>query len=125
MAKAGEIYLGVLGSEVLLTPASRTLEIYTEEIIRSSRTASGRLVKDVIATKDNITLSHELLGGTDLTTLKNLYNLHQELSLLIYNTDTTHDSYTVLMEPLKRKRVLLETINGGLWSGVTVELKEV
>jgi len=125
MAKAGEIYLGLSGSEYLLTPADRKLTITDEEILREGRVASGKLRQEIIAVKKNFSLKYEYIGGTNLATIQTIYNLQDELSLKIYNTDTLHDDYTVIMRPITKERVLLDTIGGGLWAGVTVELVEV
>lgn len=133
MANKGDIYLGTEGSESLLTPFGRTFTINDEQILREGRTANGRLVRDVITTKKNITLKYELIGGTDLATLLTIYNLNDELSLLVYHTSdeggttaepgVNYDQYYVLMDSLNRTRELLAS--DGLWSGVTVTLKEI
>lgn len=122
MATNGDIYLGVTGDLKLLSPFGRKLQIKQEQIVREGRTINGRLVRDVITTKNEISLSYELIGGTDLTTLLTLYALDLELTLKIYK-DSGYDSYTVLMDPISRQRELLAS--DGLWGGVTVTLKEV
>jgi len=133
MANKGDIYLGLEGSESLLTPFGRKYSIDDEQIIREGRTANGRLVRDIIAVKKTITLKYDLIGGTDLATLLTIYNLNAELSLLVYHTSdeggttaepgVNYDQYYVLMDSLQRTRELLAS--DGLWSGVTVTLKEV
>lgn len=128
----GDIYLGELGSEELLSPFGRKLTIADEEIGREQRTASGKLVKDIIATKKKFTLAYETIDGDALEQFLDIYDLNDELSLFIYHTDvpsTTsdesnyYDAYTVLMRPLSRERLLL--LENGLWTGVSVELNEV
>jgi hypothetical protein len=130
--KKGDIYLGELGFEYLLSPFGRRLIITPEEIGRKQRTASGRLVKDTVTTKHKFTLAYEAIDGTALETFLDLYELYDELSLLIYHSSapgTTddegnyYDAYTVLMEPIARERLLL--LSDGLWTGVSVVLEEV
>jgi hypothetical protein len=92
MSQQGDIYLGTAGSETLLSPFGRKLKISDVELAREERTASGRLVKDVIATKKKFTLSYEMIDGDELETLLGLYDGYSELSLLLYNdriTETT------------------------------------
>lgn len=118
----GDIYLGAAGSEYKLSAFGRRLTIKPDMIVREGRTISGKLVRDVISTKHEITLEYELIGGTDLATLITIYNLQSELSLQIHKA-SGYDSYTVLIDTVSRKRELLT--GDGLWSGVTVVLKEV
>jgi len=87
MSKKGDIYLGVYGSEYLLSAFGRTLTIADEDITREGRTFDGTLVRDKIATKTTITLSYSLIGGSELATLKTIYALDTTLSLQIYHTD--------------------------------------
>jgi hypothetical protein len=122
MAKAGEIYL----NGTLLTAGGRELSIEPVEVIkREVRMASGKLKKQIVSVKHKMTLDYSYVGGSDLTSMLGIYALQKEMVLLVYHTDVAYTSYTVVMEPIKRKRVLLDTINGGLWSGVTIELEEV
>ncbi len=134
MSAKGDIYLGALGSEVLITAFGRSFTIKDTEISRQERTASGRLVKDIIAVKKNFTLAYDMIDGADLETLLTIYDLQSELSLLVYNEDLPEttttgspgayaDAYTVLMEPIDRTRMLL--LDTGLWGGVSIELSEV
>lgn len=132
-AKKGDIYLGLLGEEELVSPFGRKLIITDTELNREERTASGRLVRDVIATKKKFSLQYEIITGTALEAFLDLYDLNSELSLLIFtdsNATTTtpepeaiYDIYTVLMEPISRERLLL--LDDGLWSGVNIDLLEV
>ena len=132
-AKRGDIYLGLLGQEEKVSAFGRTLTISDEILSREERTASGRLVRDIIATKKKITLAYETISGDDLTVFLDLYDLNSELSILIFtesNATTTtpeptenYEIYTVLMQPISRERLLLAA--DGLWSNVTIELNEV
>jgi hypothetical protein len=129
MPNKGDIYLGELGSETLLSAFGRTLKISDMEISREERTSSGRLVRDVTATKKKFELSYDMIDGDVLTAVLALYDLQDELSLLIYyeNTTTTGegsscDAYTVLMKPIDRTRILL--LENGLWGSVNIVLEE-
>lgn len=121
--KRGDIYLGIEGSETLLSPFGRRFAIAADEIGREDRTASGRLVRDVVAVKHKITLAYEVIDGEALTAFLDLYDLEQELSLLIYTDPDVYDQYYVLMRPIARERLLVT--GEGLWSGVTIELLEI
>jgi len=120
----GEIYLGVdAGSLELLTAFSREFAIKNNLLSRDERTASGRLVRDVIATKREFSLSYELIDGDELETITDLYDEEDELLLRVYTGDATYDDYTVLMDPLDYERVLM--FDDGLWGNVEVTLLEV
>jgi hypothetical protein len=138
MPRKGDIYLGALGSEELVSAFGRVLTINPVEIARSQRTASGKLVKEVIAEKKQFTLAYSVIDGTDLQQFIDFYDLDSELSLLIYTRDeltpttsttttsapgTFYDAYTVLMQPIDRTRLLL--LDTGLWGNVNIVLEEV
>ena len=133
MAKKGDIFLGLLGDEILLSPFGRTTRIDLTELSRQDRTASGKLVKDIIAKKHKITLEYSMIDGDELKKLLDIYDLDSELSLNIYNVteevtttpapEENYDHYTVLMQPFDKTLVLLQ--DNGLWSGVSVVLDEV
>jgi len=84
MAKKGDIYLGPAGIEQLVSPFGRKLHIGDIQIAREDRTASGRLVRDITATKKKITLAYETIDGDALAMFLALYDLQEELSILIY-----------------------------------------
>lgn len=133
MSKKGDIYLGTFGSEFLLSAFGRKLSVQEEQMTREGRTVNGRLVRDVIATKKTISLKYDLIGGNELATVLSIYSLNSELSLQIYHTDdeggttsepeVNYDQYTVLMDSVNRTRELLAS--DGLWSDVSINLKEV
>jgi hypothetical protein len=130
MSKPGDIYLGESGSEILLSPFGRSFSRGIIELNRETRTASGRLVRDVITTKNKFTISYSLIGGLDLQNIRELYEIQDELSLIIYNsagmgTTTTPvpDAYTVLLGPFDQERVIL--LSDGLWGNVQLSLEEV
>jgi hypothetical protein len=114
-----DMFLGVSGNLKLLSPYGRKVNVSTTEISRQDRTASGRLVKDIITTKKKFTLSYSLIDGNDLQIFLDLYALETSLVLTI----APYAEYTVLMEPIDYSRVI--ATGDGLWSGVSVELNEV
>lgn len=130
MATKGEIYLQQgSGTPVLLSAFGRSLIIKPIEYARTGRTASRMLRKDIIAIKYQFELPYSLIDGTSLAVLIALYDLRDELNLLIYTTNTVtfkNDDGTVpivLMSPMQRKRLLL--LSDGLWEGVSLTLDEV
>jgi hypothetical protein len=133
MSQKGDIYLGPAGTETLLSPYGRKLRITPVKLSKSERTASGRLVEDIIVTKHKFIITYEMIDGDKLQELIDLYDAGGEKSLLLYMDNTTGtttpepgddcDSYTVLMEPIERERILL--LGEGLFGGVVVELNEV
>jgi hypothetical protein len=130
MPKKGDIYLGPVNEEIILSPLGRKYKVDSEKIGRIERTASGRLVQDIRATKKKFTLTYEMIDGDDLDALIDLYDLETELSLLIYIADTLTtaesagcEAYLVIMEPISYERLLLD--GSGLFTGVTIVLNEV
>lgn len=123
MSQAGDIYLGQLGQEIKLTSYGRKLTEKNIEITREERTASGRLVIEVIKVKKAFTINYEIIEGPDLEMILGLYDLRKELSLIIYNQNGTPKSYTVWLRPFDRTR--LTHLGNGLWEGITLELEEV
>ena len=120
----GELYLGVdVGSLELLSAFGREFSVVNKKISRIERTASGRLVEDIIATKKEFTLAYNLIDGDDLDTYKDLYDEEDELLFRVYTGVSTYDNYTVLMEPLNYERILM--FDNGLWGNVDILLVEV
>lgn len=121
----GELYLGVAGSETVLSAYGRTLTITDLEFAREQRTASCRLVKDIKegSPKKQFTLSYSMIDGDVLEDFIDLYELGVELSFFIYITETVYEQYTVVMSPIERERILI--LDDGLWGGVNIVLNEV
>lgn len=130
--KKGDIYMGPAGSEVKISAFGRVLQVSDTILSREERTASGRLVRDIIASKKKIKLVYETIDGDVLIQFLNFYETFDELNVWIYHDDVVGtptepssfcDPYVVLMQPIDRTRVLL--LANGLWSGVTIEMNEV
>lgn len=62
---AEEYYLGELGSESMLSSVDRTVKEVPLPIEKSTRLASGKMVKDVVAIKRVFNFSYKLLPGKD------------------------------------------------------------
>jgi hypothetical protein len=122
MNQPNDIYLGLSGAEILLSPFGRTYAESATEIARQDRTASGRLVKDIIATKTTFKINYSLISDADLNMLKNIYALDTTLSLKV-EKPTGMYSCSVLMSPFDFDRI--KATQGGLWAGVALVLEEI
>lgn len=121
---SNEIYLGTdTGSLQLLSDLDRKFNINPIQFSREDRTASGRLVRDVITTKNEFTLRYKTIDGDDLITFLDLYDEGGELVLRVHSSVSNYVDYTVLMDPISRERLLARA--DGLWVGVAVVLREV
>ena len=79
-----DIWLGPAAGSVLLTAFGRKFERgTTEPNARIDRTASGRLVKDLPATKEIFTLTYSPVENTTLVTLQGYYDLNTSLELKV------------------------------------------
>ena len=122
MAKAN-LYLGTTTATLqLLTPFGRSYKINNVEQARSGRTASGRLVKDIIATKKEFSLEYNLIDDSELQKYIDLYAESDEL-IFRDERDSGYTDYTVLMNPLDQERII--AAEDGLWGGVQIKLSEV
>ena len=126
----GEIYLQQSGhAATLLSAFGRKLIIKPTEISRVGRTASGRMVKDIIAVKYQFSLPYDAIDGDKLQTILTLYDLKETLTLYIYFSPTTYFlnnngvAPVVHMSPVERERLIM--LGTGIWVGTTVTLDEV
>jgi len=118
-----DIKLGVSGSEALLSAFGRKFSESMEEISREDRTSSGKLVRDIITTKKMFSLKYDMIHDDDLSDFADLYGLQSELSVKITRPDTTEDTYTVLLRPFDKERVV--SLGCKYWGGVNIKLAEV
>lgn len=73
--------LGYEGHETVITdPDKFRIELF--EIARSDRTASGKLVKDIVALKHRFLLEYEALDASDINVFISLYSSGKELSFI-------------------------------------------
>ena len=119
-----DIYLGESGGlEISLTPFGRKFREGEEHIYREGRCASGRLVRDIIATKKKFTITYNYIDDVELHKILDIFNFNTTVTLKIRRLDDTVDSYEVLMEPFDRDRAHIK--GNGLWTGVSLEFREV
>lgn len=119
-----DITLGVSGgAATTLSAFGRKLTESNIEIARQSRTASGRLVKDIVATKKKFTLAYSTITGTALQEILDLYDEESVLELIVNDPTLGPGTYDVHMQPIDYTRIVL--LDDGLWSGVSVVLEEV
>ena len=93
------------------------------EISVETRTASGRLVSDLIAVKKKFTLSYSFVTDDILRQLSSLYNLGGVRTLKIERADESIDEYRVKFRPFSRARYLIG--NEWYWENISIELEEV
>lgn len=97
------------------------LEIEEVEIGKSERTASGRLVKDMVTTKNTYTLPYRGLLPADALTFINLYRTGESVIFEYEDVEGTH-SKEVYINPLPRK---IYNPKPRYTKDVTVTLEEV
>ena len=119
------IWLGTLGNEQLLSTMGRRFAIEDFEISKEQRTASGRLVKEVIAVKKRFTLEYSFVTNAILKQLKELYQagIRNNLNLKIEQEDGSIEEYEVVFRPFSRSRYLIG--DTWYWEGISIELEEV
>lgn len=119
-----DIWLGVKGSEVKLTPFGRQpLQISPIEETRGEEMASGRYVEDILWRKKEFTICYSELTGQNLKTLIDLYNLKQFLNLKYYDENLELVEYEVKMFPFGRTRD--SVITDSIWTNVSIKLRQV
>jgi len=123
MAQAGEIKIGPPGGETVVTALGRRYSEETKELSREARTADGTLVKDIIAYKKRFLLRYSLIDDADLQDFQDLVDLRSELSMVVQYTDSSSATYTVLIQPIDRTRVL--AVAPYCWGNVSITLDEV
>jgi hypothetical protein len=123
MTAPNEIQLGVTGNMAILSANGRTLTLGWEDgLVREERAASGKLRRDVITRKRWAKIDYSVADQATVDRLEYLDGLNTALTAKITHLTTT-TTYTVLMSPISRERLL--AVNGGLWAGLTLTLREV
>lgn len=122
MSKA-DLYLGTSTATLqLLTAFDRTYKVSNMEQSRKGRTASGRLVKDIISVKKQFSIAYKLIDDSEL---QKYIDLYAEDSSLVFRdvNDSGYTDYTVLMDPIDYERIIASA--DGLWGNVQITLSEV
>lgn len=117
------IRIGIVGDLQELSAFGRKYsERYLAGLSRRERAASGKLREDIIADKKGFTLSYELADQDVVDRFEELFLIHDELVLEVTHMLTVK-TYTVLMSPFSKERIL--AVHDGMWSGVVGEFEEV
>jgi len=121
------IWLGLSGNEQLLSNVGRRLVEEDFEIAKEQRTASGKLVREIIVVKKRFKLNYSLTTNSTLEQLSQIYQLsiNKNLKLKIEREDTedTVEEYEVVIRPFSRSRYLIN--NQWFWENISIELEEV
>ena len=119
------IWLGLPGNEQLLPAMGRKLSVEDFEILKEARTASGRLVREIIDVKRRFKLDYSFVTNAILEQLRQLYQLgiKNNLSLKIEQENGEIEQYEVVFRPFSRSRYLIG--NKWFWEGISIELEEV
>jgi hypothetical protein len=120
---ANDIKLGTGGDQITLSPFGRTFSESQKIIAREERTASGRMVRDVVTTKREFKIGYDMIHDDDLADIAEFYDAQEEIALAITRPDTSEDTYTALMQPFDKERV--KSIGCQYWGGVEIVLVEV
>ena len=119
---SSRMWLGISGSETLLIPSGRSFSETPVAITREGRTSSGKLVKDLITTKNDFTLNYGRTTNEVKEQLETIYALDTTLNFQVERKDSTIDDYAVLMRPVESSRI---NAHGPWLHSVFVTLEEV
>jgi hypothetical protein len=126
MSAAPKIELGPTAlTLVTLSNFGRLFTTGEIELSREERTASGRLVRDVIAVKRRWVLSYSLIDEDEMEVLIGMYTRQAPLVLRRWFNEMSTADYNVLMRPSDRTRLLHSPDNGSLWENVSFEFEEI
>jgi hypothetical protein len=114
-----DFHLGLVGNEQVL-PVPKTFRIEPQQITRDGRTASGRLVKDVIAVKNRFVLAYTGLTAAQAEILRTEYARNQFLSFK-YPDRGQERTATVWFSELPRE-LRYQLLSH--WNNVTITLDE-
>lgn len=102
---SSRMWLGISGSETLLIPSGRTFTETPVQFTREGRTASAKLVKDVIATKRDFSLNYSITTNEVKEQLETIFDLDTTLNFQVERKDSTIDDYAVLMKSVDSTRI--------------------
>lgn len=118
-----DILLGVDGDMQKLDPGGREFtQGYEDGLFREERAASSTLRTDWLKQKKNWTLDYSEAKTVTVDRFEYLYNLYTTLTLQVYESGVLK-TYYAKMAPFSKTRFRLN--NNGLWTGVSVLLREV
>lgn len=118
----GDVKLGLLGQETALPAYGRQLSINVIELSKTGVTASGLDVEDIIGYKREFSISYEVLIGADCEKIVNLYELHQDLNLMITNRNGTVSQSLVKLEPIPLLRESVQDV--WYWANPVLKMRE-
>lgn len=104
----------------IVIPSPNSFSIRTYNIEHSERTASGRLVKDIIAVKRTFLLKYLGLNATEKAVFNTLKE-KQDFLILDYLEGGEVKTATVWMNELPAEMV---TMNPEEWEDITIKLEE-
>ena len=123
--KPGDIYLGLLGQEIPL-PAygGRKVTPSFTEVIKEKIALDGTICSDFVGKRPAWVVSYDQeLFGPDVEALLDLYEIRDDLNLIMVDRQGAAKNYEVILRPPAMTR---ETIRDEWdWSGVALELEAV
>ena len=121
---ANTLNIGPVGDIQELSANGRLLiERREDGLTREERASDGTLRRDVIARKKAWTLSYELADQSTVDRIEELADLDEPLTMELTQLSTTKN-YTVLFpQSFESERLL--AVHGGLWAGLSIEIREV
>lgn len=84
----GDIYLGIDSDEDLISTHAKEVLREFEEIGRSGRTASGRLVKDIVSRKYKFSILYGYINQAVFNIIIEKYGLDEGLNLRMYISES-------------------------------------
>lgn len=96
------------GAEVVTMPPPEVFDLIPREICRMERTASGRMVKDIVAIKREIKLKYDALTKEDFLALRAIYERGTSAEVAYREASTTSKA-TMYITSLPRRIVTYDT----------------
>lgn len=119
----GDIYLGVKGQEKQLYGGNREVIPIPVEEANIQRAASKKLLVEIIRRYTNYQINYGVIPGPEHDTLKELYDLAQNLNLIVIQRNGVPESSEVKMTWTSGK---IKSTNGDwLWEGDSILLEVV
>lgn len=116
-------WIGRKGAEEKLLRGGVSFSESEIEITREDRTASGKMVYDIVAVKKLFTINYNIVRGDQLEQLERLYNMTGILSILVERENGDVDQYDVRFKPFSRTN--FQRSKEWLYRDITIELEEI